>query len=291
MGEGEVVMKIVRYWWTADGDEEICSMKNSVAIGNERCWHCDVLMEAERDMKELVPLRRIEYHYITEHIQPEKYYVCNECIDRNVVSVPGRNYIPYNELIDLLKSAWTVEEILEKQYEIGALIPSVYVMFRYNQNNSYHQYDLWEHCVHTVVNLPRGVEDDMLYLAALLHDVGKPDCLTWKEDEPNDHYYGHPKKSAEIVQKEVIPCLKEAGTYLSEEEVKRLLYYVEYHDYKMSHREKHLKKHLAMVSLDEFKNLLLLQIADAKAHVMCPFVVERIRICKEWCKWLEERTL
>lgn len=275
-------MSIVRYWWTENGDEEICSMKDSVAIGNERCWHCDALMEAGSAMKELVPLRWIDYPYIPGHVQPEKYYVCNKCIGGNIVSVPGRKYIPYDELIDLLKSAQTVEELLKRQYEIGALIPSVYGMFRYNQNNSYHQYDLWEHCVHTVVNLPKGLEDDMLYLAALLHDVGKPDCLTWKDDDPDDHYYGHPKKSAEIVQDEVIPCLGEMGIHLSEDEVRRLLYYVEYHDYRMSHREKHLKKHLAMVSLDEFKNLMLLQIADAKAHVLLPKVQERIRICEEW---------
>ena len=124
----------------------------------------------------------------------------------------------------------------------------------------------------------------MLYLAALLHDIGKPESWCWgkREDDMDMHYYGHPVKSMEIVRDEVIPCFEVVGVTLLEAEKKRLLYYIEYHDYRMSHREKHLKKHLSIASMDDFRNLMLLQIADAKAHVQLPAVLERIRICEEW---------
>ena len=110
------------------------------------------------------------------------------------------------DLIELLKSANSVEEIDEHRDEIALLIPMVRIMFDYDQQNHAHQYDLWNHCLHTVINLPRNLEDGMLYLAALLHDIGKPDsqCKGTREDDTNMHYYGHPKRSMEIVR-EIIP--------------------------------------------------------------------------------------
>lgn len=64
--------------------------------------------------------------------------------------------------------------------------------------------------------------------------------------------------------------------------MERLFYYVRYHDDRISLREKHLKRHLKMVDVDTFKNLMELQIADAKAHVIFPIIQERIDICSEW---------
>lgn len=192
----------------------------------------------------------------------------------------------YQELISILKQTKTVQEIDIHRDEIAELIPKVRIMFGYDQQNSAHQYNLWEHCLHTVLGLPKGIDDDVLYLAALLHDIGKPDCQCKgkREDDTNMHYYGHPIKSMEIVRDEVIPYLETIGAMLSETDKKRLLYYVENHDYRMSYREKHLNKLLKMASLDEFKKLMLLEIADAKAHVMLPVVQERIKICEEWYK-------
>ena len=124
----------------------------------------------------------------------------------------------------------------------------------------------------------------MLYLAALLHDIGKPDCQCKgkREDDPNMHYYGHPLRSMEIVRDGVIPALMENDVFLPADEQRRLLYYVEYHDDRVSLRPKHLRRHLKMVSLDKFKNLMQLQVADAKAHIMLPVIEERIRICSAW---------
>ena len=76
------------------------------------------------------------------------------------------------ELIELLKTAKTAEEIDKRREEIAGLIPQAAAMFDFDQNNHYHQYDLWKHCIHTVLYLPKDIDDDMLYLAALLHDIG-----------------------------------------------------------------------------------------------------------------------
>ena len=70
------------------------------------------------------------------------------------------------------------------------------------KKNYAHQYDLWNHSLQTVCNLPKDIDEDMVYLAALLHDIGKPDCVIedTRDGKINNHYYGHPKRSMEIVR-------------------------------------------------------------------------------------------
>ena len=43
-----------------------------------------------------------------------------------------------------------------------------------------------------------------------------------------------------------------------------------------------VKRHLQMVSLEEFKKLMLLEVADAKAHIIHPIIQARIDICGKW---------
>lgn len=187
----------------------------------------------------------------------------------------------YIELLHLLKREKRRDKIDKNREEIAGLLPPVKIMFNYDQKNHAHQFDLWNHCIQTVCNLPRGIQDDMLYLAALLHDIGKPACQTAgkRKDDPNMHYYGHPEKSREIVEYEVIPALKSKGILLPEDDVFRLLYYIEYHDDRVSLRMKHLRKHLQLVPLEVFQRLMLLEVADAKAHVPLDIIQNRIEIC------------
>ena len=190
----------------------------------------------------------------------------------------------WKELLDLLKRSQNPDEIDSKRGEIAEWIPAVSRMFGYDQNNSYHQYDLWMHSIHTVLGLDENIDDDMLFLAALLHDIGKPDCRCKgkREDDLNSHYYGHPERSEEIVRDEVVPTLIEKGVTLSEDDIHRLLYYVKHHDDNVSLRIKHLRKHLALVDVETFKKLMLLEVADAKAHVILPLIQDRIDVCSEW---------
>ena len=188
------------------------------------------------------------------------------------------------ELIQLLRSATDVREIDKYKDEIVTLVPETKIMMDFNQQNYAHQYDLWEHSLQTVVELPKDVEDDMVYLAALVHDIGKPDCQIYDERDGkvNMHYYGHPARSMVITRDQIIPGLIAKGEKLTEDEQRRLLYYVEYHDDRVSLRMKHLRRHLKLgASVSEFQTLMKLQVADAKAHVLIPIVQQRIEICEK----------
>lgn len=192
-----------------------------------------------------------------------------------------RFYEKYKRIIRLLKTAENVEQLEAAREEIAEVLPKVRIMFDYDQQNHTHRYDLWTHSLYVVINLPRNMDDDVLYLAALLHDIGKPSCQVFdtKDGKVNMHYPGHPQKSREIVANEVVPDLNKKGIYLTREQVRRLLYYVEYHDDQMSLRMKSIVRHAEMVPIGEFKNLMILQIADAKAHVLLPMVQKRIEVC------------
>ncbi len=188
------------------------------------------------------------------------------------------------ELIQLLRRATDVREIDKYRDEIVELIPETKIMVNFNQQNYAHQYDLWEHSLQTVVELPKDVEDDMVYLAALIHDIGKPDCQIYDERDGkvNMHYYGHPVRSMEIARDKIIPGLIAKGEKLTEDEQRRLLYYVEYHDDRVSLRMKHLRRHLKLgSSVSEFQTLMKLQVADAKAHVLITIVQQRIEVCEK----------
>ena len=186
------------------------------------------------------------------------------------------------DLITILRESDSAADIDRHRADIIQLIPKVKIMLDFNQQKYAHQYDLWEHCLQTVAGLSKDIDDDMVFLAAMLHDIGKPDCQTYdtRDGMVNMHYYGHPQRSMEIVKDAIIPELLSKGESLRDGDQRRLIYYVEYHDDRVSLRMKHLRRHLNMgVSLQEFQNLMRLQVADAKAHVLIPVVRQRIEIC------------
>ena len=120
-----------------------------------------------------------------------------------------------------------------------------------------------------------------IYNIALLHDIGKPEaqCRGKREGDPDMHYYGHPEKSMEIVRDIVIPELDRQGYVIPCFDVQELLYYVKYHDDHVSVKLKHVRRHTKMASFAMFQNLMLLQTADAKAHIQIPVIAERAEIC------------
>ena len=198
-----------------------------------------------------------------------------------------------SDLIQLLRTSKEFVTVNNRREEIAGLLPEVVSMFDYDQNNSYHPYDLWEHCVRTALEIPKETADDMVFLAALLHDIGKPEsrCKGRKEGDAESHYYGHPEVSKRIVEEKIVPHLE-----LSKEDEARLVYYVEFHDDHVGFKPKHLRKHYERVPLSIFQNLMLLQMADAITHdTEKPLIQERYTTCKmlydgkaeELYRWLE----
>jgi poly(A) polymerase len=67
--------------------------------------------------------------------------------------------------------------------------PELALMHGVTQNR-YHRWDVWEHTLHVLSNLPDDAPLE-LRLAALLHDVGKPRTRTVDAAAGDVHFYGH----------------------------------------------------------------------------------------------------
>ena len=186
------------------------------------------------------------------------------------------------ELHSLLKTAYSVEKLDERREEIARLIPKVRIMFGFDQRHEAHPYDLWNHTLHVITELPKGIEDDMLYLSALLHDIGKP-ATQRKGEGPNGNarHPDHPAVGAGIVRDEILPELEQSGILLSAEEKQRLIYYVAHHDDTVGYDVKYLQeqKDYGAKSFQMFQNLMYLEVADALAHAQIPNVIRRVEVC------------
>lgn len=106
------------------------------------------------------------------------------------------------ELVKLLVSPHPEE--LEELYTLGisrVILPEWNVMMETPQHNPHHCYTVGKHTIEVV----RGVRPDkVLRLAALFHDVSKPECRS-TDDQGVDHFYSHPqvgaKRTREILRR------------------------------------------------------------------------------------------
>jgi len=77
------------------------------------------------------------------------------------------------------------------------------------QHNYFHLYNVGEHMFRACWNMedPSNPRYDLLRIAALIHDMGKPQTKTTRDDI--DHFYGHAAPSAEIAEKLLRPMIPE----------------------------------------------------------------------------------
>lgn len=139
------------------------------------------------------------------------------------------NLLLRKDIVDYLSSK-TKEEIAD------ILGDKVARMVGFEQKNIHHCYDLMGHTLHTVngVNSSGINEEELkkLRIAALFHDIGKPDVSSFNSKTEQQVFYGHAAKSKEIAKEE----LKEIG--YSDEEIANITFYIEHHDDFISYKSK-----------------------------------------------------
>lgn len=146
---------------------------------------------------------------------------------------------------------------------LEVIIPELKMCTHFMQNNKYHKHqNLYEHMIN-VVSLTKP--DFILRLAALIHDIGKPDCYSEEiiDGVINGHFYKHPYVSAKYA-KVIGERLK-----LSSNELTELIFLVEYHDAYLFAQKKIVKRMLAKTPNQDVKiflKLVNLRWADATDH-------------------------
>lgn len=178
-----------------------------------------------------------------------------------------------SELMKMLASknvSRTVELFDEYHQLLFKVLPELEATYNYNQNNKFHNLDLYTHSLTVLKNLDST--DSVLRLAALMHDVGKPHVMTL-DDNGTAHYFEHATKSAELCNAAAKRLRLDNAT------CKRLVKFVEYHESRPSRKPRSVSKLLReMGNFDDAVAMLDFMMADKKAQdPNAPLYVETLR--------------
>lgn len=121
------------------------------------------------------------------------------------------------------------------------------------QPKKFHAHDVYYHSIYACDAAPK--ELPMVRLAALLHDISKPEC------KKGDTFYDHDNKGAETAEK-IMKRLKFGGSDINE--VKNL---VKNHmfNYSAEWSDSAVRRFIKRVGLENLEDLFMLRIADMKA--------------------------
>lgn len=159
-----------------------------------------------------------------------------------------------NEILTSEKPSQGIYKLIETG-EMANIIPEIMNMKGFNQQTPYHDKDVLEH---TMVVLNSIKPKLNLRMAALLHDISKPDCFTIDE-KGRGHFYGHHIKSAE--QSAII--LKRLG--YDDDFIGNVKTLIRYHYIKdMNIEGERIKKFINDVGVDSLEDMFELNIADIK---------------------------
>lgn len=149
--------------------------------------------------------------------------------------------------IDEIKNNENYKNVMSRCYET-------------TQNNPHHIYNVGEHIDAVVDHIPADMKDDeVIAMAAMMHDIGKPDVKETKADG-TDRFIGHAKRSAEIAAQ----ILDEIG--MTEDEKNAILWIVEHHEIGDPVKPKTVKKWLNEVTKETIEKLFILRIADIEGQ-------------------------
>ena len=165
------------------------------------------------------------------------------------------------ELIKLLVSDHP--DYIRIAYETGItaqILPELDVCMETKQNTPHHKYTVGEHIIHSLTYVPG---DKVLRLAMLMHDIGKPYCIT-TDETGRDHFKGHAEKSAEMAAV-IMHRLKFDNDTLNR--VKRL---AKYHDWAISLsppiKKATVRSMISRIGEDLFPDLFTIGDADLLAQ-------------------------
>lgn len=162
----------------------------------------------------------------------------------------------YAELTEMLCGKDVTRVLLQYPEIVCAVIPELAETVGFSQNNRHHVYTVYEHIARVVgATSPTPA----LRWAALLHDCGKPACMTMDE-AGESHFAGHPEESAR--RAEAVLSRLRADNRTKE----AVLELIELHDVRTPPTEKAVKRLLSKVGEERFFQLLDIAAADRSAQ-------------------------
>lgn len=142
---------------------------------------------------------------------------------------------------------------------IKVIIPELEPCMHFEQHNKYHHQDVYNHILSVVDNCKTDKFE--IKLAALLHDIGKPQTYV-TDSEGWGHFYGHAKVSRDIAETVIDERLS-----LTAREKDLVLALVEHHDMEVHVTEKCARRMLNKFDRDFLSDFCILRQADRDDHV------------------------
>lgn len=162
--------------------------------------------------------------------------------------------------VELVKTLVSPNPFMMKDaYELGLtkiFMPEFDLAMETEQHNRHHMYTVGEHSLVAVQNIR---PDKVLRLTMLMHDFGKPLCIT-TDEEGIDHYYGHPAKSEEMAR-EILHRLK-----FDNDTIRKVCILIRHHDERIESGIKYMRRAIARIGEDAFPDLFEVQEADICAQ-------------------------
>ena len=144
-------------------------------------------------------------------------------------------------------------------YELGLtkyFMPEFDLAMETEQHNRHHMYTVGEH---SLVATGHIRADKVLRLTMLMHDFGKPLCIT-TDEEGIDHYYGHPERSEEMAE-EILHRLK-----FDNDTIRKVCILIRHHDERIVPGLKYMRRAMARIGEEAFPELFEVQEADISAQ-------------------------
>ena len=234
-------------WSPSEGVVDLYGGREDLANGVLRC-----VGDPERRFTEdgLRILRGLRFASVLEFsIDPAAESALRALKDRlNLVSAERIR----EELVKLLCGPGTGEVLSRFPEVFGVFLPELLPTVGYDQKNFHHVYPLYQHLIHTVTAVPPL---PCLRLAALLHDVAKPDTASL-DGSGVGHYYGHAAKSAEKAD-EILSRLR-----FSNAERSRVVTLIRHHDGPIEATPAAVRRKLNKLGESGFFDLIALMRAD-----------------------------
>lgn len=162
--------------------------------------------------------------------------------------------------VELVKTLVSPNPFMMKDaYELGLtkyFMPEFDLAMETKQHNRHHMYTVGEH---SLVATGHIRADKVLRLTMLMHDFGKPLCIT-TDEEGIDHYYGHPAKSEEMA-KEILHRLK-----FDNDTIRKVCILIRHHDERIVSGVKYMRRAIARIGEEAFPELFEVQEADISAQ-------------------------
>lgn len=174
-------------------------------------------------------------------------------------------------------------QLLKDMHVLDEIFPGYCALTTLDQNNPWHIYDLFTHtdqALNHTVGYPLESK-----LAIILHDIGKPSCMTTDADGIS-HFYGHAMRSVTLAKQ----YLKDLA--FDNKTIQTILTRIQYHDDHPQAKGSSMRRFVAKFNgdIEEAMRTLDVQLADDKAKnpVFAQKNINRIWACKQLLLQMKE---